>query len=53
MPGEDPANNPDGCEEIGDDDLRADTDSFWGGGERGGILDQDVIHYDTSLRKHS
>jgi hypothetical protein len=36
MPGEDPANNPDGCEEIGDDDLRADTDSFWGGGGRWG-----------------
>ena len=35
MPGEDPANNPDGFEEIEDDDLRADTGSFWGE-ERGG-----------------
>ena len=33
--GEDPANNPDGFEEIEDDDLRADTGSFWGEG-RGG-----------------
>ena len=35
MPGEDPANNPDGFEEIEDDDLRADTGRFWGEG-RGG-----------------